>query len=520
MNEMLNAPFSEGEVKRALFQMHPTKVPRLDGFPAMFYQSNWDIVGRDVVEVVLNCLNSGVLGPDLNETLIVLVPKVKKVDKVEDLRPISLCNVVMKIITKVLANRLKEILPGIISQSQSAFLGGRLITDNILIAHEISHYMKCQRKQKVGYLSLKLDMSKAYDRIEWKFLERMTLAMGFSESWVKRIMLCVETVTYKVRINDQILETILPSRGLRQGNPISAYLFLICAEWLTYAIASYQEKGLLQGIKVCRGAPTITHLMFADDCLVFVKAKQSSLGWIRDVLVRYETSSGQKVNFTKSEGMCSGSVPDSFRQSARDNLQIKMVTAHSQYLGLPLLFGNRKVSLFRSIEEKVLSKIGDWKHKLLSGAGREVLIKSILQAIPQYAMSCFKVPNKVCKKLAGYILRFWWHGSKEKGIHWLKVVKLYKEKEVGGLGLRDLEQMNLALLAKQGWRILTRSDLLVSKVFKAKYFPHSEMLAAAGGARPSYAWRGLLEAFEILKNGAEWDNRDGRYRWFYDGSGD
>ncbi|KAL9673990.1 hypothetical protein QQ045_030254 [Rhodiola kirilowii] len=111
MNEMLNAPFSEGEVKRALFQMHPTKAPGLDGFPAMFYQSNWDIVGRDVVEVVLNCLNSGVLGSDLNETLIVLVPKVKKVDTVEDLRPISLCNVVMKIITKVLANRLKEILP-------------------------------------------------------------------------------------------------------------------------------------------------------------------------------------------------------------------------------------------------------------------------------------------------------------------------------------------------------------------------------------------------------------------------
>ncbi|CAM8975355.1 unnamed protein product [Rhodiola kirilowii] len=239
MNEMLNAPFSEGEVKRALFQMHPTKAPGLDGFPAMFYQSNWDIVGRDVVEVVLNCLNSGVLGSDLNETLIVLVLKVKKVDKVEDLRPISLCNVVMKIITKVLANRLKEILPGIISQSQSAFLGGRLITDNILIAHEISHYMKCQRKQKVGYMFLKLDMSKAYDRIEWKFLERMMLAMGFSESWVKRIMLCVETVTYKVRMNDQISETILPSRGLRQGDPISPYLFLICSEWhLCHSILS------------------------------------------------------------------------------------------------------------------------------------------------------------------------------------------------------------------------------------------------------------------------------------------
>ncbi|CAM8959461.1 unnamed protein product [Rhodiola kirilowii] len=115
MNEMLIAPFTEGEVKRALFQMHPTKAPGLDGFPALFYQSNWDIMGQDVVREALVRLNSGVLNTDLNETLIVLVPKVKKVEKVEDMRPISLCNVVMKIVTKALANRLKELLPGIIS---------------------------------------------------------------------------------------------------------------------------------------------------------------------------------------------------------------------------------------------------------------------------------------------------------------------------------------------------------------------------------------------------------------------
>ncbi|KAL9677471.1 hypothetical protein QQ045_005703 [Rhodiola kirilowii] len=245
MNEMLIAPFTEGEVKRALFQMHPTKAPGLDGFPALFYQSNWDIVGQDVVREALDYLNSGVLNADLNETLIVLVPKVKKVDKVEDMRPISLCNVVMKIVTKALANRLKELLPGIISQSQSAFLGGRLITDNILIAHEISHFMKSQNKQKIGYLSLKLDMSKAYDRIEWKFLERMMLAMGFNDTWVKKIMICVESVTYRVKINDRISGIIKPSRGLRQGDPISPYLFLICVKWLSYAITTHQELGLI-----------------------------------------------------------------------------------------------------------------------------------------------------------------------------------------------------------------------------------------------------------------------------------
>ncbi|KAL9663020.1 hypothetical protein QQ045_027857 [Rhodiola kirilowii] len=386
MNEMLAAPFSEGEVKRALFQMHPTKAPGLDGFPATFYQTNWDIVGRDVAKEVLSCLNGGELRPELNETLIMLVPKVKNVDRVEDLRPISLCNVVMKITTKVLANRLKEVLPEIISQSQGAFLGGRLITDNILIAHEISHYMKCQNKQRHGFLSLKLDMSKAYDRIEWSFLERMMRALGFSEAWVKKIMVCVETVTYKVKINDQISEVVNPSRGLRQGDPISPYLFLICADWLTYAVSKYQELGLLQGIKVSRGASMITHLMFADDCMLFVKAEQSSVSWVRDILKRYEAVSGQKINFAKSEGVCSTNVPDSFKQYARDSLQIRIVDSHSQYLGLPLLFGGKKVSLFRSLEEKTLRRISDWKHKLLSGAGREVLSNQFCR--PSRSMLC------------------------------------------------------------------------------------------------------------------------------------
>ncbi|KAL9680065.1 hypothetical protein QQ045_017940 [Rhodiola kirilowii] len=148
MNERLTTPFTEGEVKPALYQMHPTKAPSLDGFYALFYQSDWEVVKTEVVNVVLDCLNHGKLDHELNETLIVLVPKVKKVEKVEELRPISLCNVVMKLIMKVLANRLKWVLPEIISHSQSAFIGGRLITDNILLAHEISHGMRCRNNLK------------------------------------------------------------------------------------------------------------------------------------------------------------------------------------------------------------------------------------------------------------------------------------------------------------------------------------------------------------------------------------
>ncbi|KAL9687816.1 hypothetical protein QQ045_032223 [Rhodiola kirilowii] len=299
MNAMLTAPFSEVEIKRALFQMHPTKAPGLDGFPALFYQSNWDTVGRDIINESLKCLNEGILDVAINETLIVLVPKVKKVERVEDLRPISLCNVTMKIITKAIANRLKTVLPNIISQNQSAFIQGRLITDNILVAHEISHFIQGRSKQKSGYLSLKLDLSKAYDRVEWRFIEKMMLKMGFAEDWIKKVVLCISTVSYRIRINESISEIIRPERGLRQGDPISPYLFLLCAEWLTYAINDSQRLGLVEGIKINREAPVVSHLMFADDCLIFCKASKEAVMHIKNILMNYETIAGQKVNFNK-----------------------------------------------------------------------------------------------------------------------------------------------------------------------------------------------------------------------------
>ncbi|CAM8951229.1 unnamed protein product [Rhodiola kirilowii] len=511
MNRALVAPFTEGEVRRALYLMHPSKAPGLDGLSAAFYQSNWEIVGTDVVKEVLNCLNNKRLDPDLNETLIVLIPKVKKVEKVEELRPISLCSVAMKIITKVLANRLKEILPELIFYSPSAFVKGRLISDNILIAHEISHYIKCRDQQKTGHMSLKLDMSKAYDRIEWCFLEKMMLSLGFDRSWVDKVMLCVQTVSYRVRINDQISEKIYPSRGLRQGDPMSPYLFILCAEWLNYAVCEYQEMGLLKGVRLCRGAPEITHLMFADDCMFFLKAEKDSVKWIRDILRRYEGISGQKVNYAKSEAVCSKNTSTECIVMLRERMGVPVVGGHSSYLDLPLVFSNKKAEMLRSIEEKMVKRISDWKHKLLSGAGREVLVKSVLQAIPTYAMTCFKLPAGLCRELMRNITRFWWNNGKNRGIHWVRAEEVYKDKENGGLGFRNLDLMNMALLAKQGWRFISSPHLLVSRIYKAKYFRESDIFNASRGNRPSYAWQGIYEALEILKLGTEWDENSRKF---------
>jgi hypothetical protein len=406
MNARLLAAFNVEEITQALNQMAPLKAPGPDGFSAAFFQQNWHIVQPEVCAAVLQFLNSGTLKASINKTFIALIPKKPSPENVMDFRPIGLCNVIYKLISKVLANRLKTVLPNIISPMQSAFIPGRLITDNVLVAYEIMHSMQKRMWSKTGFMGIKLDMSKAYNRVEWTFLETTMSRLGFEARWIQLIMACVRSVQYSILVNGTPVGDIRPTRGTRQGDPMSPYLFMICAEMLSSLLSHAERNGIITGVPSSPKGPRISHLFFADDSILFCKSNSVEWHCLLRILGIYEATSGQKLNLQKTSIFFSRNTSHSRREEILSLSGLTEAHKFDTYLGLPALVGKSKTQAFNNIKEKVGLKLSNWKVKFLSQAGKEVLLKAVVQAVSAYSMSVFMLPTTLCKDLNNLMQQF------------------------------------------------------------------------------------------------------------------
>lgn len=498
-NERLIAPPTALEVKEALFVIHPDKAPGPDGFSASFFQTNWDVVGPAITKIIQNFFSTGNIPFSINETHIRLIPKISSPKNVSEYRPIALCNVYYKVISKLLSIRLKPVLQDIISENQSAFVPGRAISDNVLITHEVLHYLKISGATKHCTMAVKTDISKAYDRLEWSFIREVLERLGFHPTWINWMLQCISTVTYSFLLNNEVAGNIHPQRGIRQGDPLSPYIFILCGEMLSELCKKAQETGRLPGVGVARNSPKLNHLLFADDTMFFTKTDKQSCTNLMVILKGYEVASGQKINVLKSSISFSAKIPPEVRARVKIQLGIEKEGGVGKYLGLPEHFGRKKKYLFASIVDRMKQKALSWNTRLLSTAGKATMLQSVLSPVPTFAMTCFQLHVGLCNQLQSVFTRFWWDAKEgENKICWIAWDTLTLPKHLGGLGFRDVRLFNQALISKIAWRLILKPECLLSRILLGKYCHNASFLKVALAASSSHRWKGILWGRELL----------------------
>ena len=405
INAQFEEPFTSEDITRALSEMGPTKAPGPDGLHAAFFQKYWQIVGEGVTKTCLHILNEQCTLDSLNHTFIALIPKVEKRRKVMEFRPISFYNVVYRIVAKAIANRLKPILNHIISPNQSIFIPNRLITDNVIIGYECLHKIRHNKGHRNDLVALKLDISKTYDRVEWNFHEQTMSILGFSVKWIRLIMSCITTTCFSIIINGDPVGLIKPEKSLRQGCPLSPYLFILCAETFSNLLHQAEREQKIRGLKFAKDI-TISHLLFVDDSLVFSRASVAYCKHLKRIFYCYVTASGHIFNFEKSSIFISGKTTSEQILAIRSIFQLEVVFKYEKYFGLPSMLGRKKMIFFNEVTLKVSNKISSWHHKIFSSGGKKILIKAVAQAILAYAMSLFKLPKSLCEDIQKEIARF------------------------------------------------------------------------------------------------------------------
>lgn len=323
--------------------------------------------------------------------------------------------------------------------------------------------------------------------------------------WITWVMKCIESVSYSFLVNRTPQGSVKPFRGIRQGDPLSPYIFILCTEVLSALCYKAMEDGSLSGVRVSRHSPSVNHLLFVDDTMLFRKSNPASVTALSSILNQYELLSGQRINLLKSTVSFSARTPPEVKARVKQTLGIESEGGIGKYLGLPELFGRRKRDIFASIVDRIRQKAFSWTSRFLSSAGKQVLLKAVLSAMPCYVMSCFKIPLSLCKQIQSLLTRFWWDANPEKKkMCWVAWSTFTLPKHSGGLGFRDIETFNDALLAKIGWRLISDPQSLVARVLLGKYAWNSSFLDCPIPSTASHGWRSILAGRELLKKGLSW----------------
>ncbi|GKA23884.1 RNA-directed DNA polymerase, eukaryota, reverse transcriptase zinc-binding domain protein [Tanacetum coccineum] len=428
----LERDVSKEEIKKAVWDCGTDKSPGSDGFSFGFYRHFWKLIKNDMFEAVQQFFTNGEIPKGCNSSFIALIPKIPDANLVKDFRPITLIGSMYKIITKILANRLVGVLGDIVDEVQSAFIADRQILDGPFILNEVLQWCKLKKKQS---LIFKVDFEKAYDSVRWDFLDDVLKKFGFGDKWCNWIQSCLRSSRGSIIINGSPTEEFQFFKGLKQGDPLSPFLFLLIMESLHLSFQRVVDAGLFKGLKLSSSL-TISHMFYADDA-IFI---------------------GQ---------WCDGNINTLWQQQNLVASIRKSPFLYRKHCGR--IYASVLVRWNEVVEKgrnRVKSKMEN--ESLISVEVRLTLLKPVLGSMPIFHMSIFRAPLSMLRVLESIRSHFFnGHELKSKKSTWVKWNNVLASKEKGGLGISSLYALNRGLMCKWVWRFYNHNTSLWVRVIKA-----------------------------------------------------
>ncbi|GJZ68261.1 RNA-directed DNA polymerase, eukaryota [Tanacetum coccineum] len=483
------------EIKRAVWECGSDKAPGPDGFTFGFFRRFWDLIKSDVFDAVRYFFEYSEIPKGCNASFIALIPKNQNASLVKDFRPICLVGSLYKIIAKILANRLVGVLNGIVNEVQSAFISDRHILDGPFILNEVLQWCKSKHKQA---LIFKVDFEKAYDSVKWDFLDDVLNKFGFGNKWCKWIQCCLRSSRGSILVNGSPTEEFQFGKGLKQGDPLSPFLFILVMESLHISFQRIVDAGRFHGIKMGGGSVNLSHMFYADDAVFIGQWCESNITTLVHVLECFHKASGLRINMCKSKIMGVHVDGDMVKNAAKKIGCLVLKTPFS-YLGSIVGGSMHCRQSWIDIVEKVKKRLSKWKLQSLSIGGRLTLVKAVLGTIPIFNFSIFKVPRCVLRELEGIRRQFFnGHEPNSKKMNWVSWEKVLLAKERGGLGVSSLFAMNRGLLFKWIWKFRTQGNSLWARVIKAIHGVDGCLGVNSMERRPS-CWMSIIKEMDVLK---------------------
>eukprot|EP00253_Pinus_taeda_P021713 PITA_21713 len=439
-------PVSEDELLSAMKAFKKDRSPGSDGWPIEFFIHFYDLFKRDLLRMVEASRMSGHIHSSLSSTFIALIPKKKESASLHDFRPISLCNSLFKIISKIIAVRLKPALNHFISRDQHAFLKDRNIWDAVAMTQECLYTMATNKSEAAIY---KIDLKKAFDCVDWGFLRILLAKIGLRTKGIEWVMACVENVHFSLIINGIPSSFFKSERGLRQGCPLSPLLFILVMNTLSLQINRAVQEKECRPIKICKDI-YLSHNLFVDDILIFAMLCKKSWTCIHNILKKFQSASGILINRDKSKLFHNNSNEDliSWIASLLGCAQ-EPIDNGIKYLGFNLKAKGYRNQDWSWLIDRFYYRISGWEWRFLSLAGRFILVQSVLSQLAVYWAHLFLLPISITKKMSSLAANFLWGGrSFQSKIHLVKMEDISRPRKDGGWGLLNLKVFGKALIYK------------------------------------------------------------------------